>query len=55
LLFSANDFCKEGKRQTISAQDVLASMKELEFDDFTEPLEQFLERKQSVLLLHFGR
>ena len=46
---SANDFCKEGKRQTISAQDVIAALKELEFEEFVTPLEKFLEahRKQA--------
>jgi DNA polymerase epsilon subunit 3 len=45
---AANDFCKEHKRQTISAQDVLESMKELEFEDFVEPLEKFLEGKKAL-------
>ena len=46
---AANDFCKEGKRQTISAQDVIAAMKELEFDEFVEPLERFLEAHRKDL------
>eukprot|EP00501_MAST-03F_sp_TOSAG23-6_P000738 GSMAST32.ASY1.ANO1.766.1 assembled CDS len=40
---TANEFCKENKRQTISAQDVLSAMEELDFDDFLETLQSSLE------------
>jgi DNA polymerase epsilon subunit 3 len=39
----ANDFAREGKRQTITANDVLAAMKELDFDEFTPDMTSFLE------------
>mmetsp|Transcript_35503 Transcript_35503/g.100498 ORF Transcript_35503/g.100498 Transcript_35503/m.100498 type:complete len:166 (-) Transcript_35503:122-619(-) len=38
LTATANDICKESKRQTISAKDVLAALSDIEFDDFIEPL-----------------
>uniref|UniRef100_A0A7S2DWQ9 Transcription factor CBF/NF-Y/archaeal histone domain-containing protein n=1 Tax=Octactis speculum TaxID=3111310 RepID=A0A7S2DWQ9_9STRA len=42
LTTCANDFCKEGKRSTISSADVLAALRELEFHDLIGPLEEFL-------------
>lgn len=56
-LYSANDFCKENKRQTIYASDILDALKytlqwlhkdvtydrELDFEEFVGPLEEFLE------------
>lgn len=38
----ANDYAREQKRQTITASDVLAAIKELDFDEFTPQLEAFL-------------
>mmetsp|Transcript_26644 Transcript_26644/g.52503 ORF Transcript_26644/g.52503 Transcript_26644/m.52503 type:complete len:218 (+) Transcript_26644:24-677(+) len=48
LTSTANDFCKQARRQTVSATDVLNAVEELEFDEFLEPLQQFLSayRKQ---------
>jgi DNA polymerase epsilon subunit 3 len=43
LTAAANDFCKVSKRQTISAQDVLTALEELDFGDFVEPLKECLE------------
>lgn len=43
LTACANDFAREGKRQTITANDVLAAMKELDFDEFTPDMTLFLE------------
>lgn len=47
LTACAHDFARESKRQTIQANDVLAAVRELEFD-FTAEMEAFLEnyRKQ---------
>eukprot|EP00798_Chlamydomonas_sp_ICE-L_P028997 gene28997-32189_t len=39
----SNDICKEHKRQTISADDVLKALEELEFDQLLPPLKEFLE------------
>jgi hypothetical protein len=39
---SANDFCREGRRTTISANDVYQALKELDFEEFVEPLQAFL-------------
>jgi DNA polymerase epsilon subunit 3 len=39
----ANDFAREGKRQTITANDVLAAMKELDFEEFAPEMTSFLE------------
>mmetsp|Transcript_7919 Transcript_7919/g.9089 ORF Transcript_7919/g.9089 Transcript_7919/m.9089 type:complete len:134 (+) Transcript_7919:164-565(+) len=38
----ANDFCKENRRQTLSASDVIDALKEIDFDEFVEPLEKCL-------------
>lgn len=43
LTACANDFAREGKRQTITANDVLAAMKELDFDEFTPDMTLYLE------------
>jgi DNA polymerase epsilon subunit 3 len=42
LATCANDFARESKRQTITAKDVLSAIKELDFEEFTPQLEQFL-------------
>ena len=40
---TANDICREKKRQTLSADDVFAALTELEFGEFVEPLQKQLE------------
>jgi hypothetical protein len=40
---SANEFCQQGNRSTISANDVLCAMEELEFDSFKGSLVKCLE------------
>lgn len=47
LTATANDLCKEGKRQTISAKDVFTALKDLEFDEFTQPLKEAVESRSS--------
>lgn len=44
LTHCANEFSKENKRSTISTQDVLNALKELDFGDFEAPLVDFLEK-----------
>jgi len=44
----ANDFARENRRQTITANDVLAAIKELDFDEFTPQLLSFLENYRSA-------
>mmetsp|Transcript_15435 Transcript_15435/g.29110 ORF Transcript_15435/g.29110 Transcript_15435/m.29110 type:complete len:214 (-) Transcript_15435:2395-3036(-) len=44
LTACANDFARESKRQTITANDVLAAVKELDFDEFTPKLTAFIEQ-----------
>ncbi|CAM9460770.1 unnamed protein product [Choristocarpus tenellus] len=44
LTACANDFCRESKRQTISAQDVMQAIKELEFGELEEPLKEYLDQ-----------
>lgn len=34
----ANEICRESKRQTINADDVLKAVEELDFPEFSEPL-----------------
>mmetsp|Transcript_17675 Transcript_17675/g.29616 ORF Transcript_17675/g.29616 Transcript_17675/m.29616 type:complete len:217 (+) Transcript_17675:118-768(+) len=43
LTHCSNDFCRESKRTTIFPQDVMAALRELGFEDFERPLEEFLE------------
>ncbi|XP_066399116.1 DNA polymerase II subunit B4-like [Miscanthus floridulus] len=43
LSATANDMCKESKRQTISADDVLKALDEMEFSEFVEPLRTSLQ------------
>ena len=43
LTATANDVCKDAKRQTISADDVLTALDDLEFGELVEPLKQALE------------
>ncbi|MCO5598000.1 hypothetical protein L7F22_052089 [Adiantum nelumboides] len=40
---SANDICRESKRQTISAEDVLKAIEDIDFLEFLEPLRAALE------------
>ncbi|KAM4084317.1 hypothetical protein ACJW30_08G123400 [Castanea mollissima] len=42
LSATANDICKESKRQTINADDVLTALQEIEFSHFLGPLKASL-------------
>ncbi|CAN6557230.1 unnamed protein product [Malus baccata var. baccata] len=48
LSATANDICREKKRQTISGDDVLKALEEIEFPEFIKPLEG-----QSLLSFHW--
>jgi len=43
----ANDFARENRRTTVTANDILASIKELDFDEFTPELTAFLKKHRS--------
>lgn len=43
LTVTANDICKEKKRQTISADDVFAALDDLDFADLVAPLQVALD------------
>ncbi|CAJ1979139.1 unnamed protein product [Sphenostylis stenocarpa] len=43
LSATANDICKESKRQIISAEDVFKALEETEFSEFVRPLKASLE------------
>jgi DNA polymerase epsilon subunit 3 len=43
LTAMANDICHEGKRQTISAEDVFKALAEMEFDELVPPLKEALQ------------
>lgn len=43
LTACANDFARESKRQTITANDIIAACKELDFEEFAPKLEKFIE------------
>ncbi|TYJ33190.1 hypothetical protein E1A91_A05G086000v1 [Gossypium mustelinum] len=38
LSATANDICKESKRQTMNAEDVFKALEEIEFSEFVKPL-----------------
>ncbi|EOY33423.1 hypothetical protein QUC31_018941 [Theobroma cacao] len=38
LSATANDICKESRRQTINAEDVFKALEEIEFSEFVKPL-----------------
>ena len=44
LTATANDICKEQKRQTISADDIIAALQDLELGELVTPLKDALER-----------
>eukprot|EP00850_Spirogloea_muscicola_P016859 SM000140S00608 [mRNA] locus=s140:151582:159394:- [translate_table: standard] len=50
LSATANDICREHKRQTISADDVFKAITELDFPEFLDPLRETLEnfRKENL-------
>jgi DNA polymerase epsilon subunit 3 len=41
---TANQLAKQGKRSTLTADDIMAALEELEFDPLLEPLQEFLEK-----------
>ncbi|KAG7668960.1 hypothetical protein Ndes2526B_g00676 [Nannochloris sp. 'desiccata'] len=43
LTAAANDNCKDAKRQTISADDIMTALTDLEFGELVEPLKESLE------------
>ncbi|XP_031268482.1 DNA polymerase epsilon subunit 3-like [Pistacia vera] len=43
LSATANDICKESKRQTINADDVLKAIEEIDFPEFVGPLKASLD------------
>ncbi|XP_047049134.1 DNA polymerase epsilon subunit 3-like [Lolium rigidum] len=43
LSATANDMCKDAKRQTINAEDVFKALDEIDFPEFVEPLRTSLE------------
>ncbi|XVF05167.1 hypothetical protein REPUB_Repub05bG0148300 [Reevesia pubescens] len=42
LSATANDVCKESKRQTMNAEDVFKALEEIEFSEFVKPLKASL-------------
>lgn len=42
---SANNLAQKQKRKTLTGQDVLSAMEEMEFEQFVEPLKKSLEGK----------
>lgn len=43
LTHCANEFSKEGKRQTIYSSDIKKALAELDFEDLEKPFEDFME------------
>jgi histone H3/H4 len=44
---TSNDICKEKKRQTIGADDVLQALEDLDFDDLVAPLQVALDGEEA--------
>ncbi|XP_022731174.1 DNA polymerase epsilon subunit 3 [Durio zibethinus] len=42
LSATANDICKESKRQTMNAEDIFKALEEIEFSEFVKPLKASL-------------
>eukprot|EP00249_Psilotum_nudum_P001376 c13836_g1_i1 orf=569-1069(-) len=51
LSATANDICRESKRQTVNADDVLKAVEEIDFPEFSEPMIAALEefRKDTAI------
>ena len=49
LTATANDVCKENKRQTISVDDIFRALEDTDFIDLIAPLKQSLEGQLLVL------
>lgn len=47
---TANDICKQAKRQIISGEDVATALEELEFDSFVGPIRQSLESEDPFVM-----
>ncbi|KAM0916551.1 hypothetical protein ACQ4PT_010102 [Festuca glaucescens] len=48
LSATANDMCKDAKRQTINAEDVFKALDEIDFPEFVDPPQDFLGRSVSL-------
>lgn len=48
LTACANDFARESKRQTITANDILAAVKEIDFEEFSPQLTAFIEQHRKL-------
>uniref|UniRef100_A0A7S2RPE1 Transcription factor CBF/NF-Y/archaeal histone domain-containing protein n=1 Tax=Mucochytrium quahogii TaxID=96639 RepID=A0A7S2RPE1_9STRA len=53
LTAASNEFCKDSKRQTLSAKDILEALRSLDFGDFIEPLEVALDGKSQYYVAPF--
>ncbi|KAL0921143.1 hypothetical protein M5K25_008187 [Dendrobium thyrsiflorum] len=51
LSATANDICKESKRQTINAEDVFKALDDMEFTEFIQPLRDSLEAASASRVL----
>lgn len=43
VIQAANEHCRKAKRSTVTADDILAAVEELEFEELVEPLAAFLK------------
>ena len=46
---TANSLAQKNKKKTVSAQDVLNALEEMEFNNFVEPLKESLDGKAAML------
>uniref|UniRef100_A0A7N0U6V3 Transcription factor CBF/NF-Y/archaeal histone domain-containing protein n=1 Tax=Kalanchoe fedtschenkoi TaxID=63787 RepID=A0A7N0U6V3_KALFE len=52
LSATANDICKESRRQIVNAEDVLKALEEIEFPEFVDPLKASLDVYREI---HTGK
>ena len=45
LTHCSNDFCRDNKRSTIQAADVMEALSELDYDFFKKPVQEYLASK----------
>lgn len=49
LAATANDICKESKRATVSGDDVLQALDDMDFGEFAEPLKEYMQGASNVV------
>ena len=51
-MFRASERCQQEKRKTINGEDILFAMSTLGFDNYVDPLKQYLTKYREVRMLY---